>query len=331
MIERFNVQMKKYNTLKLASVATKFFEIFDENELYELFDKKIFVKDCYRVLGEGSNLWISSKEIPVVIKLNLKGKLIDRQKEYTLVSAKAGENWSDFVEMLISYNIGGFESLVDIPGTVGAAPIQNIGAYGVEVCECISHVKVYDTKINDFRNISNKDCFFGYRDSLFKADKTLIVTEVFFEFKNKYLPNITNKEILKEMEGGEMTLQSILESVRKVRRRKLPDPNIFPNSGSFFKNPILNKKSLNKIRSVNSEVVVYEVKDGYKVSAAWLIEFSGWKGLKINDVGMSSLHSLVLVNYSESNLVSIDEFVEHLMEDVFTKFGVLLEVEPVRW
>ncbi|HFQ5567893.1 TPA: UDP-N-acetylmuramate dehydrogenase [Vibrio vulnificus] len=331
MIEKFNVQMRDFNTLKLSSVAESFYEIFDENELSDVFSNKINAEQDFRVLGAGSNVWLSSDSIPVVIKLNVEGTSIERKEETTSVAAKAGENWSQFVEFLVSEGIGGLEFLIDIPGTVGAAPIQNIGAYGVEVGEYITLVKVFDTNNMEYKYIPNENCMFGYRDSIFKKDKTLIVTEVFFEFRNDYIPNIKNSEIVQEISGNNVTIDLVLNAVRKIRKNKIPDPKILPNSGSFFKNPILKEEKLKQIKSEYDDVVFYKLNSGYKVSAAWIIEKSGWKGKIINGVGMSSMHSLILTNSSDNNLVKIDEYVKLLKQDVLRKFDVELEVEPACW
>lgn len=331
MIEKNNVQLRGVNTLRLSALAKKYYEVKDEEELKLIFSDKISALDEFRILGGGSNLWLSSEIIANVIKMNNLGVQVTKTEDRTFVRVKAGEEWSKLVEFLVKNGIGGLENLIDIPGSVGAAPVQNIGAYGTEVGYFIREVKAFDIKSKKIVSIAHDKCNFSYRDSLFKKDRNLIIVEVFFEFNNNYKPEVKNKEILSELGSRDVNIENILLSVRNIRERKIPNIKRFPNSGSFFKNPIVNESLLRSIRYVNEDVVCYKVDRGYKLSAAWLIEKSGWKGNLIDGIGMSPMHSLIFINTSKSINVSIDDYINNLKLDVYKKFKVELEVEPVRW
>jgi len=331
MNERYDVELREYNTLNLNGTADRFFTVFDENELLNLFNSKLSPSDDFRVLGGGSNIWISSESIPVVIQLNNKGVLIKKSGNMTYVNVKAGEEWPVFIDTLVSNGIGGLEALSDIPGTVGAAPIQNIGAYGVEVSDRIKYVKVFDISKCEFKIIKNKDCYFSYRNSIFKKQTTLIVVEVAFEFEDDYVPSVKHLDVLKYLDDSDFTIENVSKSIKAIRKSKLPDPTCTPNAGSFFKNPIVTEDKLAQVKTINGDVVFYELNNGYKISAAWLIEQSGWKGKLLNGIGMSPKHALVLTNTSSSIDSRIDEYVALVKNDVLKKFKVELEVEPVCW
>ncbi|CAK1709429.1 UDP-N-acetylmuramate dehydrogenase [Vibrio crassostreae] len=331
MIEKANVQLRDFNTLKLSSLAEKYFEVKDEEELKKIFSDKISSSDEFRVLGGGSNLWLCSNKIANVIKMNNLGTRIKKTKKKTYLFAKAGENWSKLVEMSVSNKIGGLENLIDIPGNVGAAPVQNIGAYGTEVGEFIKEITVFDTKTKEFKVVQRDECSFKYRDSIFKKNQSVIITEVVFEFDNDYKPEITNRDILRKLGEGDNEIKNILSCVREIRNSKIPNPKSYPNSGSFFKNPIISKEQLSEIIKINKKVVYYEVANGFKLSAAWLIENAGWKGKLIDGIGMSSIHSLIFVNTSNNKLIKIDDYINNLKSDIYRKFRVELEIEPIRW
>ena len=329
---QYNVQLQKFNTLNLSAIAKQFHRISDENELRTLFVNDIVKNDCFKVIGSGSNIWLSSKEIPVVIKLENKGINIQRSEKTTIVVAKAGEDWSCFVDLLVSENIGGLEFLSSIPGTVGAAPIQNIGAYGTEVCQYIKSVRVFDTRTYEFKTFINSECNFSYRDSFFKSsNNSFVITEVEFEFANDYEPNIRGNELKTAMSSGNFSIKNIAKNIKNIRSIKLPNPIIEPNAGSFFKNPILNKSELDKLILKCEDLGYYEYETDYKISAAWIIEHAGWKGKNVDGVAMSTMHSLVLTNISTNSLTRIDYFVTLLKKDISERFGINLEVEPVFW
>lgn len=331
MIEKSNIQLRDFNTLKLSSLAEKYFEVKDEEELEIIFSDKINSSDEFKVLGGGSNLWLCSDKIANVIKMNNLGTSIKKTGNKTYLFAKAGENWSKLVETLVFNDIGGLENLIDIPGSVGAAPVQNIGAYGTEVCQFIKEVKVFDTRIKEFKAIKRNECLFKYRNSIFKNNPSVIIVEVVFEFNNDYKPEVKNKDILKKLGDGEKNIRRILDCVREIRRGKIPNLKSQPNSGSFFKNPIISKDHLSEIMKNNENIVFYEVENGYKLSAAWLIENAGWKGKLIDGVGMSTIHSLIFVNTSNNKLIKIDDYINNLKSDIYRKFRVELEIEPIRW
>ena len=331
MFERKFFQLKNYNTLRMRSIAKSFFEIESESELHYLFINKSELLEDFKVLGEGSNLWLSNKEIPVVLKLNLKGIELDCDSKKIRAKVKAGESWSQFVEIITIKGASGVQFLVDIPGTVGAAPVQNIGAYGAEICEFIKSVKVFDTNTLCFRELSRADCLFSYRDSIFKRYNRLIITEVTFEFERLSEQVVENKEVSGLLGSGDKTPENLLLAVRELRSKKLPDYKLSPNAGSFFKNPIISKDLLEKLKKKLPELVYFEVREGFKVSAAYLIEKAGWKGKFIDDVGMSEMHALVFVNMSDNGNQAAVKYIQLLKNDILNKFNIKLDVEPINW
>jgi UDP-N-acetylmuramate dehydrogenase len=219
-----------------------------------------------------------------------------------------------------------------IPGTVGAAPVQNIGAYGQEVKDVVVDLEAYDLTEQKFVTFSNSDCNFSYRNSVFKSEfkNKFIITSVTFELKKHFIPDISYPAISNELikqKNQTPSLNDIANTVIKVRQSKLPDYNVLGNCGSFFTNPLLEKKDFDKFIKNHSDAQFYKVEDGYKISAGWLIEKCGWKGKRIGDVGCYHLHALVIVNYGTASGYEINSFANQIIDSVYEKFGVLLKSE----
>jgi UDP-N-acetylmuramate dehydrogenase len=324
--------LKSFNTFGIQAYAKIFAEattmedlisiigIFRDNPLPKL------------ILGGGSNLLFTKDFDGVVIFPNLVGiELVRHSGESTWLRAYAGENWDKFVEFCVSKNLGGIENLSFIPGNIGACPIQNIGAYGVEVKDVIESVDALDIQTGDKRTFSNEECQFGYRDSIFKneAKNKYIITSVVFKLRKQPAIFLSYKEVMDEIRKfPDVTVANVRQSIINIRRRKLPDPAEFGNAGSFFKNPLI---STNKFQSIKEEFSLapsYIVdKETVKIPAAWLIETCGWKGIREGNVGTHPNQPLVIVNYNGAKGRDVIQFAEKISNSVKQRFGIELQME----
>ena len=258
--------------------------------------------------------------------------LFGESREFVLIEAGAGEKWEDLVENAVGKNLGGIENLTLIPGTVGAAPVQNIGAYGVEAADVIVSVRAFHLETKEWITLDNQECDFGYRDSVFKRDlkNKVVISSVIFRLSK--IPELKLdygdiKEVLKKRNIADPTLQDISGIIADIRRSKLPDPNVLGNAGSFFKNPVLGEFEFKVILRSFPMIKFYKYGDLYKISAGWLIEQAGWKGYRINDAGCYDKQALILVNYGRATGRDILALAEKIEASVFDKFGVHLEME----
>lgn len=283
------------------------------------------------VIGGGSNLLIRNNIIGLVIVNRLVGKkCVVEEGGVVLLQVAAGENWHEFVRYAVHKGLFGVENLALIPGTVGAAPVQNIGAYGVEAKDVIERVQVLDLLHDKLQWILAKDCGFGYRDSHFKGKwkGRYLITAV--EFKLTRISTfVLNYGGLANQIKGEVTLSAVFEAVCDVRRHKLPDPSVIANAGSFFKNPIICAEQHRRLKQIFPALVSFPVDDDYKLAAGWLIDQAGWKGVRHQGVGVYDKQALVLVNYSEQNAVALLALESLIKQSVFERYGVYLEREPV--
>jgi UDP-N-acetylmuramate dehydrogenase len=327
-----NYALRQYNTFGIAAKTKIFAEsntpedirtilgVFRENPLPKL------------ILGGGSNILFTKDFDGIVIYPGIKGKEIVKQTdEYIWVKAYAGENWDEFVAYCVSKNWGGIENLSLIPGNVGACPIQNIGAYGVEVKDVIDSVETIDITTGDTKEFSNADCNFGYRDSIFKntlRDKYLIVSVTFKLSKNPVCI-ISYKDVNDELKHFKtVDISKVRNTVINIRRRKLPDPEQLGNAGSFFKNPMIETNKLIKIKEEFPDIPSFEVdKKNVKIPAAWLIQTCGWKGKREGNTGCHPNQPLVLINYGEATGMEIFNFAQKIQQSVFDKFSIQLDME----
>lgn len=284
------------------------------------------------LLGGGSNLLFKNDYEGLVAKVCLVGKdIADEDDNYVYVSAAGGENWHNFVRWTIDQGFAGLENLSLIPGNVGAAPIQNIGAYGVELADHFHSLQAVDLETSEVFEFDKEHCQFGYRESFFKSqtlDK-LLITSVTFALPKKPEWTINYAGVADVLEGKEPTAKLISDAVIRLRQSKLPDPDVIGNAGSFFKNPVLNLNKWENLKEKSPDIPGFSQNSSMmKTSAAWLIDQCGWKGYRKGDAGVSKNHALVLVNFGEASGADLWAVAQEIMASVEDKFGVSLEAEP---
>jgi len=330
---REEVSLKRYNTFGI-DVKTKFFtEVSAVDDVREICSDKQFGKTRKLILGGGSNILFTKDFDGLVIKNNFKGIAVDKENtEHVYIKAGAGENWHNFVLHCISQNYAGIENLSLIPGNIGAGPMQNIGAYGVELKDVFHELEAYEISSGDIRKFNADDCRFGYRESVFKnihKDKFIIIS-VTLRLHKKPEYNTTYGAIEQELEKmgvKELNIAAISQAVCNIRRSKLPDPAEIGNAGSFFKNPVVSNELFQTIKNEFPSVVGYPSGKEMKLAAGWLIEQCGWKGYRKDDYGVHKNQALVLVNYGNAKGDDIYNLSQDVMDAVNKKFGVVLERE----
>ena len=289
----------------------------------------------YLILGSGTNILFTKTFEGLVLKMDIMGiKKLKETASEVYLEVGAGENWHHFVIYCVQKGWGGVENLSLIPGTVGAAPIQNIGAYGVEAKDSIESVTAYDTQSAQFITLQNSDCGFGYRTSLFKIDKTrYIIISVQFVLQKQPIFRTEYgaiKEVLHQKNNKQPSVEAISNAVIQIRSEKLPDPKKLGNAGSFFKNPTITKDLFEVLIAKFPKIIAYPITDDtYKIAAGWLIEACGWKGIQKGNVGCYEKQSLVIVHYNNGPGIEIYNFSEEIIQSVLAKFEILLEREVV--
>lgn len=328
-----NYSLKQHNTFGIDAHAKYFFEFTDVEDLSVFLSSNQTVKEeKILIIGEGSNILFLNDFDGLVIHPNLPGiRIVKEDRQNIWMEVGAGEIWDEFVQYAVDYLLGGVENLSLIPGSVGAAPVQNIGAYGQEVGNVIEKVTGFDLIKNISREFSAEQCGFGYRNSIFKSGlkNSFLITSVIFRLE-KFPEFILNYDQVKEKAGekGDINLSTIRKAIIEIRQSKLPDVKDLGNAGSFFKNPEVDNEIADKLKSNYENLPVYPSKNGKsKLAAGWLIENSGWKGKRERDVGVHEKQALVLVNYGNSTGQEIYNFSEKIKQSVFEKFGVELERE----
>ncbi len=330
-----NFSLKKHNTFGLAAVANHFVEVETQNELIEFLKNSPLKKDLKLVLGGGSNMLLTKNIDGTVLHVNLQGVCIKEDaKNYVIVEANAGENWHKLVLWAIANNFGGIENLSLIPGNVGTAPIQNIGAYGVELKDVFYSLDAVEIDTGKIVSFTNNECNFGYRESVFKneAKGKFIITAVRLKLsKPPHQTQINYGAIAQELANKSVknpTIKDVSEAVIDIRKSKLPDPAEIGNSGSFFKNPIVAEELANKLSEQFPDMPVYPATKGHKkIAAGWLIEQTGWKGYRKGDAGVHKNQALVLVNYGEATGEEILLLANTIIDSVDKKFGIKLIAE----
>ena len=329
-MERRN--LKSLNTFSIDCIAKNFVEFYSEED-FEKIDKAYLESDKIHILAGGSNTVFLNKEYEgTIIKIESKGKkIISEEVDCVAVEVSAGENWADFVRWACLNGYSGLENLAAIPGQVGASPVQNIGAYGMQVADRILWVEVHNMKTSDNYRIMNKDCEFDYRFSRWKTSrKEELIYKVVFLLDKAFQPKLDYAAIRSYMEENkvkEVTPLSMCDMVTEIRNSKLPDPEILPNAGSFFKNPTISEEKFNELKNEFPQIVSFSQANAIKLSAAWLIEQCGFKGKRYNCVGMHAKQALVMVNYGEATGEEVLSFANFVIEKVEEKFGVRLEIE----
>jgi UDP-N-acetylmuramate dehydrogenase len=330
-----NISLRPYNTFGIEAKARHFCRISSEDQLIELINTQVYKYVPHLVLGGGSNVLFTKDYAGLVIKADLKGIHIEEETDETVVlNVKSGEVWHELVMYCVQRQWGGIENLSLIPGTVGAAPIQNIGAYGVEIKEVIQQVDGIDLITGEHKSFNNDECSFGYRESIFKyqlkenifiSSVTLSLTKKNHRFNTSY-GAIT--DTLKAMNITQPTLKSISDAVIQIRRSKLPDPLVIGNAGSFFKNPTITLNHFENLKKQYPQIPGYHsVNQEVKVPAGWLIEQCNWKGKRINNIGVHTQQALVLVNYGNGKGEEIFELAMQIVSSVKEKFNITLTPE----
>lgn len=327
-----NYSLKNYNTFGIDVKADSFISVENTEELKSIL-RKTYSSEIL-LLGGGSNMLLTGDIHKMVIHLNLQGReVISEDNNEVLVKAMAGENWHQFVLWTLEHDFGGLQNLSLIPGNVGTAPIQNIGAYGVELKDCFVsctalHIQTLQEKEFDLEN-----CKFGYRNSVFKNELKgqYVITSVTFRLSKKHHKfSIDYGAIKNELEKSEISapsIKDISEAVIRIRQSKLPDPRKLGNSGSFFKNPVISREEFERLEKKFPEIPFYEVaEEEIKIPAGWLIEQAGLKGYRNGDAGVHEKQALVLVNYGSANGEAILDLAKHVQQKVRERF--LIDLEP---
>lgn len=333
MIEiKSNIDLKPYNTFGFSAIAKEFINCHN----IECLTKALhYIKENnkpYFVIGGGSNVLFSTDYNGVIIHPTFSGiKLINEDDEHVWIEAGAGVVWDDLVEECVNNNWFGIENLSYIPGHVGASPVQNIGAYGVEVKDCIDIVKgIYIDSLETFE-LKNAECNFGYRQSIFKNElkNKTIITSVVFKLSKIENYNLTYGPVKDQVESkGNVCLRNIRQTITEIRKSKLPEPEELGNAGSFFKNPIIELPLFTALQSKYPNIPSYPINDDLvKVPAGWLIEQAGWKGKSIGDAGVHHQQALVLVNKGSATGKDIINLAQNIIKDVKSKFNITIEPE----
>ena len=329
-----NISLKRCNTFGLDYKAKYLVEIKSEKDLITLQKEKVFKSEKKLILGGGSNILFTKDFNGLVVKNNIKGQeIVNENKNFIDFKIGAGENWHEIVLKCVDNNWGGIENLSLIPGNSGTAPMQNIGAYGVEIKDTFLQLEALELSSGNIKRFNKEDCKFSYRESIFKNEKKnqyLILNITLRLNKNPKL-NIEYGEIKKTLQEQQIkspTIKDVSNAIITIREKKLPDPKKIGNSGSFFKNPIISNQLLDKIIKKYPKIVHYKInKNKTKIAAGWLIEKAGWKGKRIKNFGVHKNQALVLVNYGGAEGKEIYELSENIINDINLKFGISLERE----
>ncbi|MFM2225154.1 MAG: UDP-N-acetylmuramate dehydrogenase [Bacteroidota bacterium] len=329
-----NISLQKLNTFGIDVSSKYFVEVGSVNEIIALTNDAIFQQNEQLILGGGSNILFTKNFNGVVIKNNVKGiEVVEETNEHILVKAAAGEVWHQFVLFCIQNNYAGVENLSLIPGCVGASPMQNIGAYGVEIKDVFYSLEAYHLQEKMLVNFDVKDCEFGYRESVFKRKfkNQFIITSVTFKLNKNPDFKISYGAIeqqLKAMKVKELSIKAISDAVISIRSSKLPNPIEIGNAGSFFKNPEISSAKYNVLKAKFENIVAYDVANGNKkLAAGWLIEQCGWKGKTIGNCGVHKNQALVLVNFGAAKGEEIFNLSTEIIQSVNEKFDIELERE----
>ena len=322
-----------HNTFRVPARAQLLVEVDDPQALPELLRLPELCDRPLLILGEGSNVLFTRDPAGVIIIITARGmQLLGTDSAGTTVRVAAGEHWNDLVRWSLAQNLCGLENLSLIPGSVGAAPIQNIGAYGAELAETLIAVEAYDRERNEAVCLSREQCGFSYRQSRFKQNPDRwIITRVELRLQQDAPLKLDYSGVHEELSAMNITRPTatdVSDAVCRLRRRKLPDPAVIGNAGSFFKNPVVSVEHAAQLSGVHPGLPVFDAADGKKLSAAWLIEQCGWKGFREGDAGVSEKHALVLVNHRHASGMQLWTLAQRIMDSVLEKFDIRLEPEP---
>lgn len=326
-----NISLKTYNTFGIDVNAKRFIRI---DSVYQLQQLLKVEKDVFLISG-GSNMLLTKDIDKLVVHIDIKGISIDREDDnFVYLTVNAGENWHEFVLYCVEQNYGGLENLSLIPGNVGTCPIQNIGAYGVEVKDTITKLEAINLETTKLHTFSNDDCSFGYRNSIFKnkVKGEFVITSVAFKLtKQNHSLNTSYGAIETELSSKNIikpSIKDISNAVIAIRQSKLPDPKEIGNSGSFFKNPVIGKSAFLNLQKEYPNIPSYTISENeVKVPAGWLIETAGFKGKRFGDHGVHEKQALVLVNYNNASGKDIYALAEEIQKHILNQFKIDLEIE----
>jgi UDP-N-acetylmuramate dehydrogenase len=333
-----DISLKQFNTFCIDVSAKYFYEVASAGELRELLFSDVAKTEKIMVLGGGSNVLFTKDFDGLIIKNNIRGiNVVSENDEHIIVRSGAGEVWHHLVLWSLQKNAGGIENLSLIPGYAGAAPIQNIGAYGVEIKNVFEELEAMEIESGVIRKFSRDDCKFGYRDSVFKNElkNIFIITSVTLRLNKNPVFNTTYGAINTELERmgvTELSVKSISDAVINIRKSKLPDPAVIGNAGSFFKNPTISEEKFSALFKLYPAIPNYPITrlpdyPTYKLAAGWLIEQCGWKGKVVGNTGSHKDQALVLVNYGNATGKEIFDLASEIQRSVKDKFGVEIEKE----
>lgn len=326
-----NISLKNYNTFGIDVTAKRFISV---DSVYQLQQFLKTEKDIFLISG-GSNMLLTKDIEKLVVHIDIKGISIDKEDEdFVYLTVNAGENWHEFVLFCVDNNYGGIENLSLIPGNVGTCPIQNIGAYGVEVKDTITKVEAIEIESQKLVSFSNAECNFGYRNSIFKNEVkgNYVISAVSFKLtKKNHQLNTSYGAIETELGSKNIknpSLKNISDAVIAIRKSKLPDPKEIGNSGSFFKNPVVSEKLFLELQKEYPNIPSYRVtKTEVKIPAGWLIEKAGFKGKRFGNYGVHEKQALVLVNYGNATGVEIYQLAKKIQQTILKQFRISLEIE----
>ncbi|MBK9099590.1 MAG: UDP-N-acetylmuramate dehydrogenase [bacterium] len=334
MLLNKNHSLKNLNTFGVDVKAKLFAEVYSEDELIDLLIDEKINREKKLILGSGSNILFTKDFDGLVIKLSsVNINIIEENTDSVLVEADAGVIWDDLVKFCVERNFSGIENLTLIPGTVGAAPIQNIGAYDQELADTFDSLNGVFINSGKKKTFTKNECSFSYRSSIFKYElkNEFVITSVRLKLSKIPTPNTNYKALSDYLSKKKIinpSIKDISNAVAEIRRSKLPDPAKVGNAGSFFKNPVVSEDLFQKIKSEYPDIASFPSKTGkMKISAGWLIEKSGWKGKRVGDVGTSPDHALIICNFGNATGAEILEFAMRIKEEVSNKFGIILEEE----
>jgi len=329
-----NYSLKALNSFAINVDAKYFARVASMEDLLEV---KNFIDETncqFMILGGGSNVLFMSDYNGLIVSNELSGvEIIKEDENHVCVKAKAGENWDSFVSWCVKNNLAGLENLSLIPGSVGASPIQNIGAYGVEMKDCFVELEAFNWGNENIQTYSYNDCGFGYRNSIFKNELKgkVVILSVTFRLDKKPVINMDYgaiKEEIKQMGVEKISIRAIRDAVISIRESKLPDPEKTGNAGSFFKNPVISEKQYQSLKKKYAKIVSYKLPDGnHKLAAGWLIDQAGWKGKREGDAGVHEKQALVLVNHGNATGKDIVQLASAIEQSVKELFNVDLERE----
>jgi UDP-N-acetylmuramate dehydrogenase len=329
-----NISLKNLNTFGVDAKSKYFVEVYSAEELNQVLISKEYSNNQILILGSGSNILFTKDFDGLVIKNSISGiKLFDEDNNNLIVEAGAGVIWDDLVKYCIDKNIGGIENLSYIPGTAGAAPVQNIGAYGQELAETFYELNGVYVDSCEIKKFNGSECSFSYRNSVFKNElkNKFIITSVSLMLNKNPDINLSYNPVKEEVEKRHLknpTIKDIRDIVIDIRKSKLPDPNELGNAGSFFKNPVITKERFIMLKEEYPDMHYFAVDDdNLKIPAAWLLEKTGWKGKRIGNAGTHKLQPLVIVNFGNASGRDIYEISELIKSDVKTTFDITLENE----